>query len=107
MDLNLGGSTAVVVGGAKGIGRGVVELFAAEGARVAVVDIDPNVEAIAADIAREHEGDAIGVVSDIVDYDSVQEAVATVMRELGGYDHVVCAAAPAGMSMSSRYSTIV
>jgi NAD(P)-dependent dehydrogenase (short-subunit alcohol dehydrogenase family) len=38
----LEGQVALVVGGAKGIGRAVVERFVAEGARVGVLDLDPD-----------------------------------------------------------------
>jgi NAD(P)-dependent dehydrogenase (short-subunit alcohol dehydrogenase family) len=38
----LNGQVALVVGGASGIGRGVVERFVAEGARVGVLDVNPD-----------------------------------------------------------------
>jgi len=61
----LAGKVAVVTGGAKGQGEGVARLFAAEGARVAVLDVldDPGARVAAAvggrffhcDVAREEE----------------------------------------------------
>ena len=38
--MKLENRSAIVTGGAKGIGRAVCELFAAEGARVAILDLD-------------------------------------------------------------------
>ena len=38
--MKLENQSAIVTGGAKGIGRAVCELFAAEGARVAILDLD-------------------------------------------------------------------
>lgn len=40
MDLGLAGARVVVTGGASNIGRGIVHVFAAEGARVVINDID-------------------------------------------------------------------
>jgi len=56
----LQGKTALVTGAAMGIGRASAELFAAEGARVVVADIDPSGEAVAQGI-RDRGGEAIFV----------------------------------------------
>ena len=47
MTQELAGKVAIVTGGASGIGRGTVEMFVAEGAKVVVADVNPEGEALA------------------------------------------------------------
>jgi NAD(P)-dependent dehydrogenase (short-subunit alcohol dehydrogenase family) len=83
----LAGRKILITGGASGIGRATVTLFAAEGARVAV--LDRNAEA--ARSVAESVGGA-PVPADVADAPSVQRAVAEAAGALGGLDGVVNAA---------------
>ncbi len=80
----LAGKIAIVTGGGSGIGRAIAQAFAAEGARVAVADIQ-NAEAAA--VASETGGLAIAM--DVTDEQEVEAGVARVMDEFGGVDILV------------------
>ncbi|CAN5876634.1 3-oxoacyl-ACP reductase FabG [soil metagenome] len=71
----------VVTGGVRGIGEATARRFAAEGAAVAVLDLDEaQAAATAADLGATA---AIGVGCDVTDEGSVQTAVHRVVAELG------------------------
>lgn len=75
----LDGQRAAVTGGASGIGRATCRRMTAEGARVAVLDLDGDgAEAVAAEI----DGLAYGV--DVGDYAAVEVALDDVAAKLGG-----------------------
>ena len=82
----LQGKTAVVTGGAQGIGRAICELYAAQGAKVAVVDMQDG-EAAAG--IREGGGEAIYVQCDVTARASVNAAAATIREKLGQIDILV------------------
>jgi NAD(P)-dependent dehydrogenase (short-subunit alcohol dehydrogenase family) len=84
---DLTGKTALVTGGARGIGFATCERLVARGARVAVLDLDQ--EACDAAAARLGDGKAIGLAADVTDRAAMQQAVATVVDRLGGVDVVV------------------
>lgn len=83
----LKGRAIVVTGAAQGIGRAIAELFAAEGARVMVLDR----QADAASVVAASIG-ALPFTCDITDEDAVERAVALAVSEFGHLDGVVNAA---------------
>jgi NAD(P)-dependent dehydrogenase (short-subunit alcohol dehydrogenase family) len=88
MERRFQGRRALVTGGARGIGRATAERLLAEGARVAVVDVD------GADAAAEALGsDALGLAADVADEPAVERAFAAVEETWGGLDVVVANAA--------------
>jgi NAD(P)-dependent dehydrogenase (short-subunit alcohol dehydrogenase family) len=93
VDLGLAGHVAVIVGGAKGIGRAIAAAFAGEGAGLALVDRDPAVEATARELAGQHGVRALPVVADVTDFAAMQAAAGRVKAHFGRTDHVVFAAA--------------
>ena len=91
MDLELSGSTAIVVGAAGGIGRAIASAFVAEGAAVALIDRDPEVGLIAEPLRR--AGRAAAFVADVAEFEAVQQVADSIVQEFGSCDHVVFAAA--------------
>ncbi|MGO4592569.1 SDR family NAD(P)-dependent oxidoreductase [Leifsonia sp. 2TAF2] len=84
--MRLAGKSAIVTGGAGGIGRATSLAFAAEGARVAVVDLQQEAaEAVAAEI-RAAGGEAIAIGADVSSEPEVEAAVAAVVKAFGGID---------------------
>lgn len=70
------GKTAIISGGATGMGGASSKLFAAEGARVAIVDRNEEASAATVQAIRESGGDAAYWVADVSDEQAVNAAVA-------------------------------
>ena len=84
------GRTAIVTGGAKGIGRGIAEAFAYEGADVAIADIAINDQATAVIESIQQTGrKAIFIRTDVADEQQVQNMVEAVKRDFGHIDILV------------------
>jgi NAD(P)-dependent dehydrogenase (short-subunit alcohol dehydrogenase family) len=86
MTSSLAGKVAIVTGGAGGMGRVVSLTLAAQGASVAVADLDlAGAEAVSQEITTSG-GRAVAVAVDLADEEQVATMVATTVAQLGGVD---------------------
>jgi 3-oxoacyl-[acyl-carrier protein] reductase len=88
---SVAGKRVIVTGAASGMGRATAHLFADEGARVAIVDLDPErVLAVADEIRDAHGADAAAEFPcDVSDHAAVKQLVAGVVERFGGVDVLI------------------
>jgi 3-oxoacyl-[acyl-carrier protein] reductase len=96
MDLGIADATAVVTGGSKGMGRAVAEIFATDGARVAVMArgreaLDDTV----ASLEKAGSPDAVGISVDMTDPRSIQAAFDQVAKRWDALNMLVHTIGPA------------
>ena len=83
--------TALVTGGASGIGRAIARRLRSDGHQVAVIDLSPT-------------DDAYGFVADVTDREQVEAAVAAVHEALGPITVLVNAAGLEGFKRFTNLS---
>ena len=86
---SLSGRVAVVTGGAGGIGRAMCERFGKEGMQLVVADVEETVLDNAVKDLRGAGYEAIGVITDVSDADSVQQLADQAVKAFGTV-HVLC-----------------
>ena len=85
----LSGDTAIITGSSQGIGKGIAERFAAEGANVVVNSRSQERADEVAEAIEEDGGTAIGVEADVTDEDEMAALVETTVEEFGSLDVMV------------------
>src|SRR5260370_12596044 len=90
MDLGLANARVVVTGGASNIGRGIVNQFAAEGARVVISDIDgPQAEKVRAEALERGAAAVELAIADLTEPGGAETAIASALQAWGGVDALV------------------
>ncbi|MFC8529889.1 SDR family NAD(P)-dependent oxidoreductase [Nocardia sp. NPDC057227] len=84
--MKLEGKVALITGAGSGFGRRSAQLFAAEGAHIAVVDIDPDRAEQTVKLIAEQGGNAIALTADVAIETQVQAAVDATVAEYGKLD---------------------
>jgi 2-deoxy-D-gluconate 3-dehydrogenase len=88
--IDLSGKTAIITGGAMGIGLGIAERLHEAGASVLLADVDTTAAPAAVDgFNGRRAGSAVAVEADVADGASVEAMVATAVDCFGGLDILV------------------
>lgn len=84
------GKTALVTGGARGIGRGIVVALTQAGANVAIADLRADVaEQTASEVAQATGAHVIAVKTDVADLGDVRAMTERVLQEFGQIDALI------------------
>jgi 3-hydroxybutyrate dehydrogenase len=87
--MKLKDKAAIVTGSASGLGQEIARVYAREGARVAIADLNPDAANAAANEIIGNGGQAIAVAMDVTDEKAVNDGVAAVVKAFGGVDILV------------------
>jgi 3-hydroxybutyrate dehydrogenase len=87
--MKLQGKRALITGAASGIGKEIARLFAREGAKVAIADLDGDAAQAAASQIGASPGQAVGIAMDVTDEAAVNKGVARMVDAFSGVDILI------------------
>ncbi|MEO5881059.1 MAG: 3-hydroxybutyrate dehydrogenase [Caldimonas sp.] len=89
MSSKLQDKVAIVTGAASGIGKAIAEIYAREGAKVAIADLNIAAATAAVEELKARGASAMAVAADVTDEGQVNGAVEAVVKAWGGVDVLV------------------
>src|SRR3984885_978347 len=89
MNLGLQAKTALVLGGGGGLGRAIAKALSAEGAKVAVADIDLAAAERAAKEIQTESAPSLAIAWDLADLSAIEKNISTIENRLGPVDILV------------------
>lgn len=87
--MHLKDRVAIVTGAASGIGKEIADVFAREGAKVVIADLDQEKADLVANAIKANGGEAIGVAMDVSNEEQVETGIAKVIAHYGSVDILV------------------
>jgi 3-hydroxybutyrate dehydrogenase len=89
IEMKLKDKSAIITGAASGIGRDIALVYASEGAKVAIADLNLDAANATAKEIQAGGGQAMGVAMDVTNEQAVNDGVAAVVKAFGGVDILV------------------
>ncbi|KTD32855.1 3-hydroxybutyrate dehydrogenase [Legionella nautarum] len=87
--MRLKDKVAIVTGAASGIGKEIALLYASEGAKVAIADLNLQQAQVVVDEIKAKKGQAMAVQMNVIDEEQVNTGVDAVAKQFGGIDVLV------------------
>ena len=87
--MRLKDKVAIITGAASGIGKEIATVFAKEGAKVAIADLNLDEANITAEEIKSKGGQAMAVAMNVTDENQVNQGVDDVVKQFGGVDILI------------------
>ena len=84
--MKLIGKKAIITGGASGMGKATAELFAKEGARVAILDVDEKEGNKTIELIKQNGGEGIFLKTDVSNSKEIDESIEEILKNFGEID---------------------